>query len=65
MRQAASPLVYLVARQVLDNATTDGAAADAKPVCGGGGLDTSQEYNMGLHIGALFVILLTSTCGKI
>ena len=65
MPSTGSPLLYLVARQVLDNATADAAAANSKPVCGGGALDASLEYNMGLHIGALFIILLTSTAGKI
>lgn len=65
MRSAGSPLLYLVARQVLDNQTADNAPAAEKPQCGGGGLDTSLEYNLGLHIGALFIILLTSTCGKL
>lgn len=65
MRHAGSPLLYLVARQVLDNQTANNVPADAKPQCGGGGLDPSLEYNMGLHIGALFIILLTSTCGEL
>lgn len=65
MRQTGGPLLYLVARQVLDNATANAAAATSKPVCGGGGLSASAEYNMGLHIGALFIILVTSTCGTL
>jgi len=55
----------VVARQVFENATSTGtsATAFAKPTCGGGGLDPDAEFNMPLHIGALFVILLTSTTG--
>ena len=54
----------LVARQVLDNATsTTSSVATAKPTCGGEGLDPNASFNMRLHIDALFVILITSTTG--
>lgn len=61
-----SPLLNLVVRQVLDNATTTTSGTDvsAKPTCGGGGLDPNAQFNIGLHIGALFIILTTSTFGK-
>src|SRR5208282_4762045 len=64
--QPASPLLYLVARQVVDNATTTAntPSTSAKPACGGGGLDPHAQFNIGLHIGALFIILITSTFGK-
>ena len=54
----------LVARQVLDNATSsDIPTATARPVCGGGELDPNAQFNIGLHIGALFIIFTTSTVG--
>jgi hypothetical protein len=64
--QPSSSLLNLVARQVLDNGTktTDFPDVSAKPTCGGGGLDQSAQFNIGLHIGALFIILTTSTLGK-
>jgi len=63
--QATSPLLHLFIRQVVDNSTgsTPPDTSDAKPLCGGGGLNSADEYNLGLHIGALFVILATSTFG--
>ena len=65
MQYSSSPL-YLVARQVIGNSTgNDPTTTDAKPACGGGGLDTSARFNMGLHLAALFVILSTSTFGII
>jgi hypothetical protein len=65
MRHSSSPLLHLFVRQVVDNSTGSdpNAASNAKPFCGGGGLNSADEYNMGLHIAALFIILLTSTFG--
>jgi hypothetical protein len=63
MARSSPSLLHLVARQVFANATANATEADAKPACGGGGLDQDATYNMGLHIGALFVILVTSTLG--
>lgn len=63
MSHVISP-VLLVARQALDNATsTDTPTATSRPVCGGGGLDPNAQFNIGLHIGALFIIFATSTLG--
>jgi hypothetical protein len=59
-------LFGLAVRQVLNNDTSSAdntTSADTKPQCGGGGLDTSVEFNMGLHVGALFIILVTSAFG--
>lgn len=61
-------LLNLVARQVVDNATTTATTApdvSTKPTCGGGGLDPDAQFNIGLHVGALFIILGTSTFGKL
>jgi hypothetical protein len=65
MRHSSSPLLHLFVRQVVDNSTGSDptAASDAKPLCGGGGLNSGDDYNMALHIAALFIILLTSTFG--
>jgi hypothetical protein len=59
-------IVGLAVRQVLtpDNSTDATPSASAKPQCGGGGLSAYDPFNMGLHIGALFVILATSTFGR-
>jgi hypothetical protein len=64
--QTTSPLLHLIARQVVNNATTTAntPSTSAKPTCGGGGLEPHAQFNMGLHIGALFIILTTSTFGK-
>jgi len=63
MSRVVSP-VLLVARQVLDNATSsDIPTATTRPVCGGGGLDPNAQFNIGLHIGALFIIFTSSTLG--
>ena len=64
MSHIASSPVLLVARQVLENVTSsDAPTATSRPVCGGGGLDPNASFNLGLHIGALFIILTTSTVG--
>lgn len=56
-------IVGLAVRQVLANDTSDTSDANAKPQCGGGNLDPNADFNMGLHIGALFIIFATSTFG--
>ena len=64
MMSSLAPLFGLAVRQVFNNDTSDTQTADAKPQCGGGGLNPDVEFNMGLHVGALFIILVTSTFGK-
>ena len=63
MPSSGSPLFDLVARQVLDNTTFTMPQNTSKPACGKGGLDPNAPFSMGLHIGALFIILTTSTFG--
>jgi hypothetical protein len=60
MRQTTNSLFHLIARQAVNSTA---APADAKPQCGGGGLASDAAFNMGLHIGALFIILFTSAVG--
>jgi len=49
-----------------ENTTTTASSSpvSAKPTCGGGLLDPSVQFNVGLHVGALFIILATSTFGN-
>ena len=60
-----SPPIHInqFAKQALDNATATTMNVSAKPTCGGGGLHPDDQFNIGLHIGALFIILATSTFG--
>jgi len=56
--------LHLAARQILGNATAASPTdVSAKPTCGGGGLDPTLGFDMSLHIGALFIILVTSAFG--
>lgn len=59
----ARDLLYLVARQAVDDGAISDAttAAEDAPSC-----DTGNEYNgkMGLRISAIFVILVGSTMGS-
>jgi len=63
MAAAGISLVQLIGRQVVDNGSSAVPTDSAKPQCGGGGLDPSLGFNVQLHIGALFIILVTSTLG--
>ena len=44
------------------NTTETGSATPSQPQCGGGNA-VDSEYNLGLHVGTLFVILTTSVLG--
>lgn len=62
-----SPPIHInqFAKQALDNATATTMNVSAKPTCGGGGLHPDFQFNIGLHVIALFVILTTSTLGNV
>jgi hypothetical protein len=63
MGHSSPSFLHLVAREVVGNATANTDGEDGKPTCGGGGVGSEIDFNMGLHIGALFIILTTSACG--
>jgi hypothetical protein len=63
MVQTSPSFLHLVARQVVGNATANTDEDDGKPTCGGGGVGSEVGFNIGLHIGALFIILATSAFG--
>jgi hypothetical protein len=63
MGHSSPSFLHLVARQVVGNATANTDGGGGKPTCGGGGVGSEVDFNMGLHIGALFIILTTSAFG--